>query len=411
MGNTVMISGAIKLLSLFGATFFICHAKASFQLPLGVQGRIFFEEPTLDEQHGSVASLSAAPKWTDEFGDGHIFTVDLFARWDQGDDNRTHADVREFSYLKAWENFEISLGVKKVFWGVMEFQNLVNIVNQADVVENLSEKEKLGQPMAVMSLLSSFGKLEVYGMTFFRERTFPGRKGRPRTVPRIDGDLSVFEDERDFDFAARWSHSYGPMDWAMSYFNGTSREPVFQLTSVNGESVLIPIYDLISQFGLETVITAGPLALKLESIVREGEDFSLNSQGRFVARNDFVATAVGGELTLPGCFGLGCEVGLMAEYYYNSLDTDAASVYQNDFFGGLRISANNVWDTQIVTGITTDIESGASLFNFDLSSRIYDNWKFKFRAVGFGNIGNEDPLRPFEFDNHVQLDLIRYIDF
>ena len=69
---------------------------------------------------------------------------------------------------------ELLVGINKVFWGVTESVHLVDIVNQTDLVEDLDQEDKLGQPMVNLALQHDWGLLNIYLLPYFRERTFPG---------------------------------------------------------------------------------------------------------------------------------------------------------------------------------------------------------------------------------------------
>ena len=65
-----------------------------------------------------------------------------FARLDQGDDERTHADIRELSWSYIARDYEWTIGFSKVYWGVTEAQHLVDIINQTDLVEDFDRRRK-----------------------------------------------------------------------------------------------------------------------------------------------------------------------------------------------------------------------------------------------------------------------------
>ena len=109
------------------------------------------------------------------------------------------------------DEWELRLGVDRVFWGVVESRPLVDIVNQTDLVENPNEKTKMGQPMVHLTWSGDWGALEVFGITWHRERTFPGRRGRLRAGPVVDHDLTSYEsgaEEWHLDFAGRYSSTF-----------------------------------------------------------------------------------------------------------------------------------------------------------------------------------------------------------
>jgi hypothetical protein len=192
-----------------------------------LENRYFLKDALSPEQHNNYLSIVAEPEYYRAWDDGRqSFTFVPFARIDQYDDERTHVDIRELEWIKAAEDHEWRIGVRTVFWGVTEFRHLVDIINQTDAVENIDGEDKLGQPMVNFALIKEWGTLDLFVLVGFRERTFPGVEGRPRTIPPVDPDQSDFEssDEEDhIDFAIRWSHTLGDWDIGVYQFSGTSR--------------------------------------------------------------------------------------------------------------------------------------------------------------------------------------------
>ena len=151
--------------------------------------------------------------------------------------------------------YEWTVGVSKVFWGVAESQHLVDIINQTDLVENIDQEDKLGQPMVNLSLIRDWGTVDLFVLSYFRERTFPGSKGRLGPRPTVDTGAAIHESGaggRRTDLALRWSHSLGDYDLGLAWFHGTSREPrLLPRLGPGGEASLIPLYEVIDHFSLD----------------------------------------------------------------------------------------------------------------------------------------------------------------
>ena len=115
---------------------------------LGTEFRYFTQDPRDPRQHDENFSLVFEPEYYHEWDKGtQSLAFVPFFRLDQHDNERTHFDIRELNWTKVAENWELRLGLRKVFWGVTEFQHLVDIINQTDLVENIDTEDKLGQPM------------------------------------------------------------------------------------------------------------------------------------------------------------------------------------------------------------------------------------------------------------------------
>ena len=106
-----------------------------FSGDLSLQGRWYLESPAFPGQLSTFGGVVAEPTQYAESAGGTNFTFTPFYRYDSADSQRTHADVREAYMLtygdwgeSAWE---LRLVVDRVFWGVAELNNLVDISTSA----------------------------------------------------------------------------------------------------------------------------------------------------------------------------------------------------------------------------------------------------------------------------------------
>ncbi len=371
---------------------------------VGAESRIFFNEPAAPSQFSDVTQnsliLNGEAAWESE-DRRHFIYVNPFARLDDRDDERTHFDLREAYYQWVGDTFEARVGVGKVFWGVTESRHLVDIINQTDFVENIDEEDKLGQPMIEVSTLRDFGEFTFYVLPGFRERTFPGPRGRFNLPLPVADEAAQFESDaenRRVDVAARYSHYFGDWDVGLSVFHGTSREPRF-LLAPRGDA-FIPFYDVITQGGADVQYTQGPWLLKFEGVVRAGQG------------DVFAATVAGFEYTVFGVTASGADLGVLAEYLYDGRDEDPAvapfTVAQNDLFTGARLGLNDVQDTAVLAGGVVDMESGAVAVQVEAERRVGENWFAEVEGRFFVNVADDDPIATFARDDALTLRLTRY---
>jgi hypothetical protein len=376
-------------------------AAAEWSGYLEGQVRYFTQEPMAAEQEDHTVSFAFEPAFYHSWQGGRqSLTFTPFLRWDAEDDARSHGDIRELLWIYAGDGWELRAGFGKVFWGVTESWHLVDIINQTDLVENPDMEQKLGQPMLKLSLERDWGILDFYALPYFRERTYPGKQGRLRTHPRVESDLARYESDRKqqhVDFALRWSHYFGDWDIGLAHFNGTSRDPTLLpgLTDA-GESVLAPYYPLIRQTSLDLQATKGDWLWKLEAIYRSGQ-------------GDPYTAAIGGfEYTYVGIADTAMDLGLLAEYLYDERGDQAPQPFENDLFLGLRLTANDVQSSELLTGIIHDLDSSAMMFNLEASRRLGAAWKLAAQARFWFGIPAADPLFDFSRDDYVELNLARY---
>jgi len=212
----------------------------------------FFHNKLDPQQHNNYLSAAFEPEIYKEWDNGkQSFIFIPFFRYSPHDNRRTHFDIRELTWLVVEQDWELRVGIRKVFWGVTEGSHLVDIINQTDLVENTDTEDKLGQPMINLALIRDWGTVDLFLLTGFRERTFPGVEGRLRTFPEMSvGDASYEKHgiEKQLAYAARWSHTLGDWDIGLSHFYGLSREPTLNhQLSPTGSIQLVPYYELINQ--------------------------------------------------------------------------------------------------------------------------------------------------------------------
>lgn len=363
--------------------------------------RHFFHDGLSAQQANQSVSVSGEVEYNQPFAEGAgTFDFRAFARWDEQDDERSHGDLRELSWVLARERWEWRAGVRKVFWGVTESRHLVDIINQTDLVENPDGEDKLGQPMLNAAYISEVGIFDIFYMPYFRERPYPGESGRLRGPVVVDGDQAEYESHRGKyhpDFALRWSHVLGVWDVGLSHFYGTGREPrLIAGVDGSGAPVLVPRYELIHQTGLDIQATIDSWLWKLE----------------YAHRVDplevFNAAVAGLEYTLFGIDGSAADLGLIMEYLYDDRKDEAPQPFENDVMLGARWVANDVQSTEILTGFFFDLDGDGYGFNLEASRRLGDYWKLSAELRTYTSDSPPDFLYYLRNDDYVQIELARY---
>ncbi|MBL4602702.1 MAG: hypothetical protein JKY84_08155 [Emcibacteraceae bacterium] len=329
------------------------------------------------------------------------FTFVPFARFDAHDDNRTHYDIREASWLHFGEGWDLTVGIDKVYWGVTESRHLVNIINQDDAVEDLDGEDKLGQPMVNLNLEKDYGTFSLFVLPGFREREFLEHDRRLSGPFRIDGDLATFEADsgnHNVDFAARWQHIIGDWEIGLSHFHGTSREARLLQRTVNNEAIFTPHYDQIDQTAVDVQYITGATLLKFEAMSRSGQG------------DRFAAFVAGFEHTLYGVINGRADLGILVEYLYDDRDPLLAPITtaDNDIFAGFRLALNDTQDTSFLIGGVVDHENGSSFISIEAERRLGSDWKIELEGRFFVNVDQTDPSIFFAQDDFINLRLARY---
>jgi len=368
---------------------------------MSIEGRLFAKDALYDDQKRNNGSIAFEPEYYHEWTAGHSFTFVPFLRLDSADSERTHFDIRELNFLWLGNTWELRVGIGKVFWGVTEFVHLVDIINQTDQVENIDGEDKLGQPMVHFSYPGNWGVVDFFLLPYFREHTYPGREGRLRPPVKVDTDNPEYEsgaEENHVDLALRYSQAFGWGDMGIYYFRGTSREPIL-VPSLNkkGQPVLLPFYDQIDQVGLDLQLVSGNWLWKLESLYRNGTD------------DDFWAATGGFEYTFVSMGDTMMDLGLITEYSYDDRDDDATTPFQNDLLFGLRLGVNDAASTELLTGISFDLDGSGSVLSIEASRRLTDSMKLFLEAWSFFDLDESQTyLYSIRDDDFVRLQFFYY---
>ena len=374
--------------------------------------RLYPETGAHPNQRSHASGLAAEMTLYMEDEDGRSITVTPFYRYDAGDQDRTHADLREAFLLMygdiGEDEWELRLGVDRVFWGVVESRPLVDIVNQTDLVEHPDEKIKMGQLMAHVTWSGDWGALELFGMSWHRPRTFPGRHGRLRGGLVVDRDLTSYEsadEEWNLDLAARYSGSFGPVDVGLSVFDGTSREPTLLPALAGSEFVLAPFYEQITQFGLDTQLTTGSWLLKLEAIHRAGAQNRRLDQHLRYEEEDYAAFIVGGEYTINGVWDSDADLSLIAELARDGRGRWATNAFENDILLAARLGMNDEQSTELTISVLESLDNSTRVLSTEFKRRLSENWSLHVESTAYFDVDETDVIYDVRRDSFVGVNL------
>ena len=396
------------------------------------------------QQRRTASGVVFEPKFYFENSKGWSFNLGPFFRFDNMDDERTHAELREAYFLMFGElednEWEVRLGIDHVFWGVGEFVNLVDIINQSDTLEDPLGKVKLGQAMAHFTLAGNWGIAELFYMPDHRLRLYPGVNGRLRSSVVVDNRLATYEasaGDNHSDYAFRYSNTIGPADIGISAFHGTSREPslspVIKGTDPQEicpppsvapkiECVLVPHYDQITQYGLDIGLAAGDALFKIEAIHRNGVsstsvkmktdglfEFDRGEDGQLKrVKDDYSAYLIGAEYTFYGVFDSNRDVTLLGERIYDDRGEKATHTYQDELFIAARLAFNDAGGTEFTTAILKDLDYKSNTLSMEFKRRINDDWSLEIEGIKFLSSDQNDTNQyQTRRDGHINLSLVK----
>jgi hypothetical protein len=394
---------SIAILSLLSIGLLLATSASAHELNghASVEARLFFNEPLYQDQEWNNGSIEFAPEYYHEWESGSSFTFVPFLRLDSSDSERTHFDIRELNFLLLGDPWELRLGIGKVFWGVTEFVHLIDIINQTDLVEDIRGEDKLGQPMAQLSIPSDWGVFDFFILPFFRERTFPGREGRLRAEVVVDTGTPLYESsaaENHVGFALRYTHIFDFADLGIYYFKGTGRDPILiPSADANGQPILLPFYQLMDQVGLDLQLVTGNWLWKLEVLYQEN------------TMENFYAATGGFEYTFIGINGSSMDLGLIAEFVYDDRKDDAATSFENDLLWGFRLAVNDTASTELLLGLSYDLNKKGNVLQLEASRRLRDDVKIFVEGWTFFNTEPDDYyLDSIRDDDFIRLRIFYY---
>lgn len=391
--------------------------RHAFDVDVGVQNRVFATTGS-NRSDQYQYSASANLNYNVDFRDGlDGFRVQLFGRWDSDDSQRSHTDVRELNWTHVFNDtassWQLQAGIGQVFWGVAEFNHLIDVVNQTDLVENPDGEQKLGQPLVSLTNIRNWGTLELFVLPGFRERRFPGLDGRLALALPIDRSATRYEsgaEDKRIDGVARLSTLLGGVAVDVYHFNGTRRTPRFEAGLDGSQVVLVPVYDTIKRTALAAQANTGDTAFKLEAYTQRG------------GPERYFAAVAGLEHTFVGAFGGSADLGLVLEYNHDSRGGAAFdSFLERDLAIGARFAANDLNDSQALFGVVWDTKSNERAVLLEASRRLNDRWSLVLEARFFGggtaigssaNLGdlldNNNKLGSLQRDDYLQFEFTRY---
>lgn len=355
----------------------------TFEVNMGTELR-YFPEPGLYSDEGARVALKLEATHTREiFSEGTSFNLHSRVRYDFHDSDRTDVDFPALNVSVFQDSWDLTVGMDKVFWGVTESQNIVNVVNQIDYLESPDGKEKLGQLMVRYAVNSNWGTVDFFVLPGFREREYGSEDGR-LTLHFLAKD-AIYESsskKEHIDVALRWRHYVGEFNFAISYFDGTNRMPYFSLATENNpgaenfSAFFNPVYDQMSQWGFEGQYIYEEYLFKAEVIDQHN------------SLDHFLATTVGVEYTLGQVFDTSKDLSFYAEYLYDQRGANALpGVFENDVMVAARLSFNNEASSSFLMAYFWDDRTYESSLKVEGNYRFTDNLAIGIEAWTF----NADP--------------------
>ena len=359
-----------------------------------------------------------------------------------------YADIPRGYFQYFGNGFDVLVGSNIEYWGVSESQQVVDVINQTYNLGNPVDQQSLGQPMINVNVYTGMNSsLSFYALLGFRERDFGDRDTRFRSPLGTNEDFAFFEEEsnRHVDFAVRYRTSQNlgnaSVDFAVSYFRGTDRDPKMLLgctnetggtpvaacnaintaaraayeanpnaftgipgalvtdadaaaASVISDTGFIPYYQSMQQLGLEFVYARGDLQLTFEGALREAMD------------ENYFSGVIGAQYNFDNARVLGDSLVVIGEYLYDDRsNAQPVTIFDNDIFLGFIYGANDVNGSSLSGGMYFDVDTHSKIYSLKYSRRLSDSVSLDVAGFAIDSDDYTDPVALIDSDGYVELSL------
>ena len=402
--NIVFKSVVLLLLTTFLNSAYSEPNILEFETEVTVASWLFPEAPLYKGQKDDNYSIALESEVYAEWDKGDSFVFTPFILLDSYDDNRSHIDIREALYSWYGDDWESSIGIGQVFWGVTESKNLVDVINQFDAVYDPLFKTKLGQPLTNLTLIRDSGYYELFILPYFRERTSPGKKGRLRGDPEFSKGGTNFEGGSQWtpELAIRWSNSFNDYDLSMHSFFGYSRAPSIDVIIVDAQLKYEQNYQRVRQIGGTIQKTSEATLYKMEWLAKDGQ-----KDANF-RRGGYFSTVFGLEHTLYKAIGEAGDLGLLVEYNFDSRRSRSNDSLQDDIFMAVRLTLNDTDDTQMLLGSILDLDGDGQIHQIDFGKRLNDSLTFGIKGAIYQNGKYNSNIYILRQDSWIEINLKQY---
>ncbi|GAB1258352.1 hypothetical protein NBRC116494_28540 [Aurantivibrio plasticivorans] len=366
----------------------------------GLHSRVFDTQAENDNADAGLR-LNGEGRWSLNASTDIAFDVDALLTQRE----RRYVNARSLFAAYYQPTWDMRVGVDTVFWGVMEVNHLVDVINQTNYRESFHAEDKYGQPMFAANMLLAADTniplaVEWYLLPWTVEREFLDPEVRLGTKVVVDESEVAYESARGqqrLDHGGRVSQTLGIWNYAVSYFYGNTRSPTLRpLESMAGSATeYFPYYSVVRQVGIESQVTLDHVIYKLEAINVNTLDES------------YQAASVGFEYTHAGVFDSSIDVGYIMEYSIDDRDA-SQTVYQRDVFAGFRLAWNNMQSSELIAGINSDLETGSDVFRIQFDSRVGNQMALSLDAWLFMDVDRDDVIYALRDDSYIELELEYY---
>lgn len=370
-------------------------AQSDLNTTLRLEAYAFESGPLSLEQtqNPSRAALDVIARFT--LSDTLSLSFDGTGGWAGGGQGFAYGRINRLALSQQIGPSTLGFGYDTLIWSKSEFARLSDVVNPRDYRFDPSGNTTMGQPMLRWDLPLGPGVLTSVVMPRPLPSRYPGTESRLRSRFPVLGDARFEKDQNTPAFALRYEASIGITDFGVYGYVGPSREAAI-IPSAEGHA---PYYAWVQQVGIDTQVTFGSSAAKLE--LRH----TSNQPDRTGRRSNGWAASIGGEHSFYGVFGSPGDVTMAIEYAWDERGKQAWQANQNDIYAGIRWSLQNTADTQFEIGYQQDLAFDTSAWRLGFEHRVMDGLVAKAEAVVWQDTDPQDLVYGLSRDSHLRVTL------
>jgi len=378
-----------------------CLVKAALRGEAEIRLDYYSSAPLYADQsaESSQPGLASSVDWDGRFGENNRAKLSLFAKYQSESERDYSGDVQEAWLSLDAPSSEWRFGQLMEYWGVLEAENIVDIINPRDAEEDFQGDFKLGIPGMAFSYFSQQTEYNFWLLPYSRERQLAYGEDRFRNFPLEKRDGEFEKGQNNTAVAIRANRVDDQIEFSVSYYYGHARMPWFelQLDNSNQPTGLTPMYDLINQASFEMLWLPGNSIVKLESFYQKNKV------------DDFFAAGIGFEREIPKLGTGNASLSFYGEAYYDGRDqnlSQALAIFQRDIFLGTRLALNDVSSSEFQFRWTYDLEYESSLIDIRAERRIGKNWFLNAVLYKFLHVESDPALETFQNDDRLRMNLI-----
>ncbi|HFD87009.1 MAG TPA: hypothetical protein ENJ35_04970 [Gammaproteobacteria bacterium] len=347
---------------------------------IGLEGYLYPRDSEADQKHGNLAVVTSM-EWGGALGRDTDFRLRPLARFDTIDQKRNKLDLQDAYIERTMGRWNALAGMRMVSWSVTETVNViphevVDIINQRDLAADPAGKEKLGTPMFGLIYNGDRVYVEGYVLPYFRERLFPSVQAREHPFQgRVDLRNA---DTRYTSGSEQWRPGYalrvelvtGSVNAAFIQYRGYQPQPLVDVDNVGEANQL---YYLVNLSAVTVQAALGSWLLKTETGYFNTH---LNNNG-FEIPSNYWSAVTGFEYTFirPEARP---DISAILEWMYDTRGDGRLGVqFQNDVFAGFRWVANDLFSSEAILGVVSDLHGRGDIYHAQYQRRLADSWYLK----------------------------------